>query len=300
MSIYKHGLGKTTKADKWLFVVSVILLSGCTTAGFIDYTSIPGNVLPHNDYSPAWEQVYPGLEAASWIQNSPNLVINALKIDLNHPGRDIFVTPGNKTVDRREKNFSSRTTGKFLEDFNCIAAINATPYYPFRFFQGFTQKAVGVVISDGILYSSSSDYAVFSISKDNKVRFTEPPFNNIDSFDIDQAAGGFFIILKDGENISSTGNRNPLSIVGVSKSGQYLFLVVVDGEDRDWSIGASLWEGAEWMAAFGAYNAMILDGGGSSTLVIRGKNGKSLLLNKPSGANIFYRERPVAVHIGVR
>ena len=54
------------------------------------------------------------------------------------------------------------------------------------------------------------------------------------------------------------------------------------------------------MIAFGACNAMILDGGGSSTLVVRGEDGKGLLLNKPSGFNMPYRERPVAVHIGVR
>lgn len=285
------------------------MLSGCATAGFIDYTSISGNILPHKEYRPDWEQIYPGLEVEYWIQNSPSLAVTALRIDLEHPERDIFVTSGNMPVDSGsaytngddiEKNFSSRTTSRFLEDFDCIAAINATPYYPFRIFQGFSQRAVGVVISNGILYASSPEYAVFSITEDNEVSFTAPPFNSLNVSGADQAAGGFFIILKDGENIGAGGKRNPLSIVGTSRNGRYLFLVVVDGEDKDWSIGASLWEGAEWMEALGAYNAMILDGGGSSTLVIRGEDGKSLLLNKPAGFNMFSRERAVAVHIGVR
>ena len=102
------------------------------------------------------------------------------------------------------------------------------------------------------------------------------------------------------DSIGFAGKRNPLSIAGVSKCGRYLFLAVIDGENQDWSIGASLWEGAEWMTAFGAYDAMILDGGVSSSLVIRGGDGKALLINKPAGYNIFYGERPVAVHIGVR
>lgn len=229
------------------------------------------------------------------------MAVTAVKVDLEHPEREIFVTPGYKPIksDQRENNFSSRTTSRFLEDFNCIAAINATPYHPHRFFQGLSQRAVGVVISDGILYSPQSDYAVFSITEDNKVSFTEPPFY-FNMSNIIQAAGGFFIILNEGENTGYKGKRNPLSIVGVSENGRYLFLVVIDGEDLKWSIGASLYEGAAWMEALGAFDAMILDGGSSSTLVIQGKDGKSLLINRPAGINIFSRERSIAVHLGIR
>ena len=233
--------------------------------------------------------------------------VTALRIDLEHPERKIFVTPGihpvsfsSVSIDDKERNFPSRTTSQFLEDFDCIAAVNATPFYPFRIFQGRYQKAVGVVISDGVLYSSPSKYAYFLLTKDDHIVFTDLPFNSENISDIDQAAGGFFIILKDGENIGVQGERNPLSIMGLSQDNRYLYLVVIDGEDKNRSIGASLWEGAEWMKSLGASNAMILDGGGSSTLVIKGEDGKSLLLNNPSGFNLFSRERQVAVHIGIK
>ena len=77
-------------------------------------------------------------------------------------------------------------------------------------------------------------------------------------------------------------------------------MAVIDGENARKSIGASLYESAEWMSALGAYNAMILDGGGSSTLVLKGKDGNGVLLNRPSGQFLFQNERAVAVHIGVR
>lgn len=245
--------------------------------------------------------MFPGLAILSWNQKYPNLSVNALRVDLEHPEREIIVTPGSGPLgSNRGKNFISRTTSRFLEDYNCIAAINATPYHPYRVFQGLSQRAVGLVISDGIQYSPQSDYAVFLLTDDNKVFLVETPFYKEDLSTIKQAAGGFFIILKNGENIGFKGKRNPLSIIGLSKNRRYLFLVLIDGDDSKWSIGASMYEGAEWMEAFGAYNAMILDGGGSSTLVIRGEDGKSLLVNKPSSVNLFSKERPVAVHIGVK
>lgn len=219
------------------------MLSGCATTGFVDFTSIPGNVLPSAEYRPDWKYLYPGLEVTSRVQKFPSLAFSALRIDLEHPERDIFVTPGNEAVDSgsvyvdadgRKKNFSSRTASSFLEDFNCIAAINATPYFPFRIFKGFPQRAVGVVISDGILYSLSPEYAVFSLTEDKEMSFTEPPFNVENVSGVDQAAGGFFIILKDGENTGFKGKRNPLSIAGASRNGRYLFLAVIDGEDKNW------------------------------------------------------------------
>jgi len=258
-------------------------------------------VLPPANYQPEWEQIFPGLAVTSWYQIFPRLAVTVLRVDLEHPDREIFVTPGVDPLGSNSgKNFVSRTASSFLEDFNCIAAINATPYHPYRLIQGLSQRAVGIVISDGIQYSPQSDYAVFLLAEDNKISFVESLLDIGDISDIKQAAGGFFIILKEGENIGFKGKRNPLSIIGLSKNGRYLFLVVIDGNDSKWSIGASLHEGAAWMKVLGAFNAMILDGGGSSTLVIQGEDGKSIILNKPSGINFFSKERPVAVHIGVK
>jgi len=294
-----------------ILLILIILLSGCVSTGIVDYAYIPGEIVPPLNYKPDWKLLHPGLELTSWNQSSPHLAVTALRIDLEHPERDIFVTPGYYPIDsdylldyedpsNRERNFPSRTTSQFLEDFDCIAAVNATPFRPFRILQGKPQQAVGVVISEGVIYSSPSKYAYFSLSKVGSIEFLETPLKSENISDIDQAAGGFFIILKDGKNIGVQGERKPLSIMGLSEDERYLYMVVIDGEDKNWSIGASLWEGSEWMKSLGAYNVMILDGGGSSTLVIKGEEGKSLLLNKPSGLNLFSKERPVAVHIGIK
>jgi len=49
----------------------------------------------------------------------------------------------------------------------------------------------------------------------------------------------------------------------------------------------------------GAYYAMALDGGGSSTMVIEGEDGKPVILNSPIDLYIPGRERPVGNHFGV-
>jgi len=76
--------------------------------------------------------------------------------------------------------------------------------------------------------------------------------------------------------------RAPRTAVGVTKDGHTL-LAVVDGRQQH-SRGMTLLELALFMQEFGAVDAMNLDGGGSSEMVLKGK-----IMNKPSDG----RERPV-------
>jgi exopolysaccharide biosynthesis protein len=63
-------------------------------------------------------------------------------------------------------------------------------------------------------------------------------------------------------------------------------MVVVDGRQPGYSRGVDLYELADMMKEFGCYEAMNLDGGGSSTMVIRNS-----IVNRPSDAE---GPRPVA------
>jgi exopolysaccharide biosynthesis protein len=55
---------------------------------------------------------------------------------------------------------------------------------------------------------------------------------------------------------------------------------------------------AQIMRALGAFNAMALDGGGSSTMVVE-ENGQPIILNSPIDNYIPGRERPIANHLGI-
>jgi hypothetical protein len=68
----------------------------------------------------------------------------------------------------------------------------------------------------------------------------------------------------------------PRTAVGVTAGGDVL-LVAVDGRQAGYSVGATLGELADFLIKLGAKDAMNLDGGGSTTLVVRGR-----VVNRPS------------------
>jgi hypothetical protein len=78
--------------------------------------------------------------------------------------------------------------------------------------------------------------------------------------------------------------RNPRTIAGVTRDGR-LLLVAVDGRAPGYSAGLSFDEEAAVMRALGARDAVNLDGGGSTTMTIRGN-----VVTRPSDAT---GERPV-------
>lgn len=78
-------------------------------------------------------------------------------------------------------------------------------------------------------------------------------------------------------------DRHPRSGVGVTSSGRVLF-VTVDGRAPGYSVGMTLVEFARLFKRLGATWALNLDGGGSTTMVVRGA-----IVNRPSDSS----ERPV-------
>jgi hypothetical protein len=70
--------------------------------------------------------------------------------------------------------------------------------------------------------------------------------------------------------------RHPRTLAGVRADGK-LLLVTVDGRRSGWSTGMTLFEAARLMRSLGARDALNLDGGGSSTMTVRGE-----VVNRPS------------------
>ena len=69
---------------------------------------------------------------------------------------------------------------------------------------------------------------------------------------------------------------NPRTLAGVTASGE-LLLVTIDGRRPRFSAGVSLRDAARVMRALGARDALNLDGGGSTTMVVGGR-----VVNRPS------------------
>ncbi len=113
---------------------------------------------------------------------------------------------------------------------------------------------------------------------------------------------GSSMLVKDGvvpDTFSFTASdvviKSPKTAVGSSKDGKTLYFVTVDGRQNS-SIGLTQKDMALFMKSIGAYNAINMDGGGSTTMVARPLGEKNVkVMNKPSDGTT----RNVAVGIGV-
>jgi exopolysaccharide biosynthesis protein len=92
------------------------------------------------------------------------------------------------------------------------------------------------------------------------------------------AIGGGPALLREGKVTSLRANksneRHPRSALGWNQ--EHFFLVVVDGRQPELSVGMTLRELAQTLSRLGATEAMNLDGGGSTELILRGR-----ILNSP-------------------
>jgi exopolysaccharide biosynthesis protein len=89
---------------------------------------------------------------------------------------------------------------------------------------------------------------------------------------------------------------HPRSAAGFDDTGRWLLLVVVDGRQSGYSEGVSLFELAQIFQAAGCTQAINMDGGGSSIMLIRNSAGEVKIVNRPSGLTT----RPVPVMLGIR
>lgn len=136
-----------------------------------------------------------------------------------------------------------------------------------------SQKGETVAVpEDGYLIVMSGDYytnAASMFAAGDAINLDITSSVNLD--EIDTAFGGGGKLLVDGKittaNSIVASGRQPRTAFGVSKDGNTAIFMVVDG--RGDGIGATHWEMGLLMQEYGAYEAMHLDGGGSSTMAVQ-------------------------------
>ncbi|MFO1077214.1 MAG: phosphodiester glycosidase family protein [Planctomycetota bacterium] len=89
-------------------------------------------------------------------------------------------------------------------------------------------------------------------------------------------------------------NRQPRTAMGIDAEGRRLLLLVVDGRQPRYSMGATRAEVGYALAAFGAHDGMLCDEGGSSCMYLRDLRG---VVNSPS--DFRGQERPTYTHFGI-
>ena len=254
---------------------------------------------------PMKQKLYEGVTYRRVVRLFPRpMIAHILSIDTKAKGIEFLITPPDS---EGEMPLKARTTSQFLEDFDLQIAINGggfspwwsrspADYYPHV---GDPIAPAGFTASNGKVYWTTSETEgippALYISRRNVLSFNNKP-NRIHS-----AISGDRMILIKGEVAPDLDDQelDPRTAVGINRNGRYLYLIVVDGRQPFYSGGATFTELAELFIEQGAFMAMSLDGGGSSTMVLEGEDGTPVIMNSPIDHYIPGTERPVGTHFGV-
>ncbi|NOY98319.1 MAG: phosphodiester glycosidase family protein [Chloroflexi bacterium] len=248
------------------------------------------------------EELYDGVVYHRKVHLTPHLMIaHIITVDLHTEGISFLVTPPDYTKKRDEHPLKARTTSRFLDEFGLQVAVNAdgfSPWYSNSFLDYYPHPGDpvtpnGFAASRGKRYSDGVEPTLY-ISRDNVAQFGSPKGK------IYNAISGSHMLVENGEPVAGLDDSIPAprTAIGVDFGPDRLVIVVVDGRQPFYSEGATLAELADLLISYGAYAAMNLDGGGSSTLVVAGPFGPRVV-NSPIDSHIPGRERPVANHLGV-
>ncbi|MBM4367245.1 MAG: phosphodiester glycosidase family protein [Deltaproteobacteria bacterium] len=228
-----------------------------------------------------WTEVAPGVRQLLRTTSDP-LRIFAIEADLCGDGVSLRATRSSERADQ---------VSDFAESVGATAAINGD------FFSYDDYSTSGLAVGQGEQWCSDNTSEGF-IAGGRDHSWISPPSEDWDELAVwmEQAVGGRPQLVVDGvaqsglDSPSHCEDLNPRTAVGLSRDRQTLYMLVVDGRSSA-SEGVTCDWLADTMVELGAYTALNLDGGGSSTLW----TDVSGVVNDPSDGS----ERVVANHLAL-
>lgn len=207
--------------------------------------------------------------------------VNWVEIDLKKQGKHLHLAADAKTL---------KPTSQFALENNALVAING------GFFNMKDGGAVDYIKVDGQVVNptakkSDRANAVLSIDK-KRVTIQAASTDNVEESPARDVmlSGPLLLQNTNRSNLSKNpfnDNRHPRTAIGIAKKNK-LILLVVDGRNAQ-AQGMNLHELASLMKWIGAQDAMNLDGGGSSTLFVKGGSPNDIV-NYPSDNKKFDHE----------
>jgi Phosphodiester glycosidase len=250
---------------------------------------------------PAVDEPLPGgMRYVRVVRSSPRQIVHEVVVPLDVKRR-IVVTPGDPQAERALR---AQTTSDFARRHEVDVAINGdffTPwhsrgpwdYYPHA---GDLVDVRGVAVSDGVAYGAEvgEPGATLYFPCDGGATTQRPA-------SLCHAISGRALLI-DGEAVYARSwaarRRHPRTAVCLDAAGNSLILVVVDGRQPGYSVGMTLAELSAQLLEFGCHAAINLDGGGSSSLVVR-RGGAPAIVSMPIHTRVPGWERPIANHLGI-
>ena len=275
-----------------------------------------------------WIPLFKGIDAAAgtnWPGGSSPIVeqqsVRCVRVDLTDPDVQLFATPRAPSYAADYRETLSLSVSNFLKTYGLKIASDANFYSanpggadPIA--EGVSMEVFGLQISAGSVVSvpeasgAAPGFAslLFTTNKQPILIYNnDPPGTNTTG--IYTAVTGYYPVLSNGLNIGAASIINypdtevhkaqPRTAFGVSQDRRYLFLMTIDGRQSGYSDGALDKETALWMSQFGAWDAINMDGGGSTSMYRADSAGNPAPLNHSSYVDGSERERFVGSHFGV-
>ena len=251
-----------------------------------------------------WTTIYEGVEYATgsdtigWSNTTPSTLTvprlmkaHVLRVDLWNPKVVLYASHGNGDLPGEA---TIETGLQFVADHGCNVAVNASWGDPPG--SGDNVDIWGLTISDGVVVSPGD--TIHGPQYNAQLKFTADNFPSIltttaTPTGVWTAVSGNAYHLVSGMCLGATETVDPRTSAGFSQDKRYLILMCVDGRQPGYSDGATILDMSYWMKDFGAWDAVNLDGGGS-TCMTRADIG---IVNSPTGGSYI---RPVSVHLGVK
>jgi hypothetical protein len=249
------------------------------------------------------EEIYPCVVYYRRVHTQPRLMIaHIVTVDLSCENITTVITPPEKGD--KENPLRARTTSQFASEFGTQVAINGdgfTPWWsntPWDYYPrpGEAVSPNGFAASGRKEYGSrDADEITLFINERGEASFGTPVGK------IYNAISGTNWLVHERQVIEDLNDtrKAPRTAVGLDGPGTRLILIVVDGRQPFYSEGATIAETAELMLTYGGDNAILLDGGGSSTLVIDWPGEGQKVMNSPIDRYLPGRERAVGNHLGI-
>ncbi len=237
---------------------------------------------------------YPGVEYTVYSEASIPARIHVVAVDLTSSEISLHATT--------EENRGATASG-YSSQSGAQVVINGDYFSPLDF------TPDGLAMGDAQLWTGSADDAFSGFIRFDRTGVRtyatiSPPEEVVDAAELDEATqgvvGGRPMLVRAGvavttfnctDVVAMSCERAPRTAVALSENGATLWLVVVDGWQSG-SEGMTAAELAGFIDGMGAHQALMLDGGAASTLVIAAEGG---LVSSPSDTV----ERVVANHLGV-
>ncbi|MDF2698492.1 MAG: hypothetical protein K0Q49_48 [Haloplasmataceae bacterium] len=155
---------------------------------------------------------------------------------------------------------------------------------------------IGIAVNSfGEMINGKAQFFYEALQNGQKIEIVEQErYNNPGLKDLNYVIGGMNRLVVNGK-ITPFGttvavdpkNKHPRTTIGVTYDGEF-FIQVIDGRQTGYSLGVTTVEQAQLALDLGAKEAIELDGGGSSTFILR-INDELQVVNKPSDGHL----RPV-------